>query len=142
VFNQQANVQTRLCIERHQNSGTQGPILSDLVKACNLKRGDKVLFRVEGGCPNVPVIKRDTGATIGMADQPAARVLQARQETTTISLSDNNATLRNPNGDDSLTYVAIDLGVLQDGHYDLEINLDGSVTNVTVLDADGDDYAK
>jgi hypothetical protein len=50
--------------------------------------------------------------------------------------------LRNPNGDGSLTYVAVDLGELGGGQYNLQVSLIGQVDNLTVLDSDGDDYAR
>jgi hypothetical protein len=124
-----------LCIEQYQNSGTQGPILADLVQYCNLRRGDKVLYRVEGGCPST-IVKREEDH---VEESPA---LYPRADSTTITLSGANATLRDPNGDGSLTYVAIDLGTLQDGNYNIGVNLDGTVDNVTVLDSDGNKYAK
>ncbi|KAH7471359.1 hypothetical protein FOMA001_g13749 [Fusarium oxysporum f. sp. matthiolae] len=144
AFNQATNVQTRLCIERYQNSGTQAPILSALVRECKLKPGDKVLYRVEGGCPG-NIVKRDETQEAPPADLTdtaavAARALLPRAGTA-IQLSGNNATLRDPRGDGSLTYVAIDLGTLQDGHYDLKVNLNGAVSNITVLDSDGETYA-
>ncbi|RTE68450.1 hypothetical protein BHE90_017172 [Fusarium euwallaceae] len=144
AFNQATNVQTRLCIEQYQNSGTQAPILSALVRECKLKPGDKVLYRVEGGCPG-NIVKRDETQEAPPADLTdtaavAARALLPRAGTA-IQLSGNNATLRDPRGDGSLTYVAIDLGTLQDGHYDLKVNLNGAVSNITVLDSDGETYA-
>jgi hypothetical protein len=100
---------------------------------------------VEGGCPG-NIVKRDETQEAPPADLTdtaavAARALLPRAGTA-IQLSGNNATLRDPRGDGSLTYVAIDLGTLQDGHYDLKVNLNGAVSNITVLDSDGETYAK
>ncbi|KAI9369635.1 hypothetical protein BJX61DRAFT_518755 [Aspergillus egyptiacus] len=135
-YNQEGNAQTALCIERYQNSGTQGPILRAITRVCKPSKGDKLLIRVEGGCPDY-FIKRDDE----VAELPP--VLMPRQEeTNTLTISSANATLRDPLGDGSLTYVAVDLGELPDGHYDLDVALDGPVTNVTVLEADGDTYAR
>jgi hypothetical protein len=129
VFNQLSNVQSQTCIDWYQNSGTQAPIISGIVRNCDIKAGDKMLVHIEGGCSQF-VYKRS---------QLPDRMLQRRQ---TIQVSSSNATLRNPNGDGSLTYVAVDLGELANGHYDVQITLDGQVTNVTVLDSDGEEYAR
>jgi hypothetical protein len=132
-----------LCIERYQNSGTQGPLLKDLVNNCNLKKGQKVLFRVEGGCPSLSSKRDDHNPNKHlMKSAKESRILHPREDSSTIHISSSNATLRNPNGDKSLTYVAVDLGALDDGHYNLEVNLNGNVDNVTVLDSDGNTYAK
>jgi hypothetical protein len=80
-----------------------------------------MLVRIEGGCPGFPLRK-------------------SRRDT--VHLSSANATLRNPKGDSSLLYVFVDLGELQDGQYDLDVNLDGRVDNLTVLDSYGEVYAK
>ncbi|KAL2803133.1 hypothetical protein BJX63DRAFT_437240 [Aspergillus granulosus] len=119
-YNQEGNAQTALCIERYQNSGTQGPILGAITRNCKPNKGDKLLIRVEGGCPDY-FIKRD---------DEAADILHT------------NATLRDPMGDGLLTYVAVDLGELQDGHYNLDVALDGRVTNLTVLEGDGETYVR
>ncbi|KAK9443847.1 uncharacterized protein VB005_02372 [Metarhizium brunneum] len=141
AFNQKINVQTRLCIDAYQNSGTQAPILSKLVQYCPIKKGDKTLFRVEGGCGSASV-KRDFNPKLGhQPTTPPLGVLQRRQEDSTFHFFSANATLRDPYGDGSLTYVAINLGALDDGRYHLEITLDGQVDNLTVLDIDGTNYA-
>jgi hypothetical protein len=80
-----------------------------------------MLIHIEGGCPGFPLQK-------------------SRRDT--IHLSSTNATLRNPQGDGSLTYVFVDLGELEDGHYDLDISVDGTVDNLTVIDSYGEIYAK
>ncbi|KIN03422.1 hypothetical protein OIDMADRAFT_51385 [Oidiodendron maius Zn] len=134
-FNQLGNVQSALCIEWYQNSGTQAPLLSNLVNICKLQKGQKVLYRVAGGCPSIQV-KREEDDNVKQSPP-----LRPRADSSTITLSGTNATLRNPNGDGSLTYIAVDLGALQDGHYNLGVSLGGSVDNVTVLDSDGNTYA-
>jgi hypothetical protein len=106
-----------------------------LVQYCNVQKGEKVLYRVDGGCPST-IIKREENQ---VHESPA---LYSRADSTIITISGANATLRDPNGDGSLTYVTIDLGTLQDGKYDMSVNLDKTVDNVTVLDSDGNDYAK
>ncbi|KAH8805790.1 hypothetical protein F5884DRAFT_458996 [Xylogone sp. PMI_703] len=134
-FNQVGNVQSALCIERYQNSGTQGPLLSNLIRICGLKKGQKVLYRVAGGCPSSQVKREEDN---NVKQSPA---LHLRADSSTITLSGTNTTLRNPNGDGSLSYIAVDLGALQDGHYNLGVSLGGTVDNVTVLDSDGNTYA-
>lgn len=142
AFNQKSNAQTRLCIRSEQNSGTQAPILSDLVRNCKLKKGDKVLFRVDGGCPP-PRIKRNEDQVMGHIIQGLSEpALRSRQEGTTIELSDFNYTVLQPFGDNSLSFIGMPLGDLPDGKYNLNINAGKSVSNVTVMDADGETYAK
>lgn len=94
-----------------------------------------MLYRVAGGCPSIQV-KREEDDNVKQSPP-----LRPRADSSTITLSGTNATLRNPNGDGSLTYIAVDLGALQDGHYNLGVSLGGSVDNVTVLDSDGNTYA-
>ena len=120
-----------MCINWYQNSGTQGPLLGSVVTNCDMQAGDKLLIKIEGGCsqfaPPLSKIKRtDAG-------------LRKRQD---ISISNSNTTLRNPHGDGSLTYVAVDLGDLGPGTYNLQVSLSGQVDNLTVLDSDGETYAK
>ncbi|KAM3067037.1 hypothetical protein ACMFMG_011817 [Clarireedia jacksonii] len=121
AFNQKSNVQTRTCIHWYQNSGTQAPLLGQLVRNCELQRGDKVLVQIEGGCPGFP-LKRSLREIV--------------------HVTSTNATLHNPAGDGSFTYIALDLGELDSGHYDLDVSLDGHVDNITILDVNGDSYAR
>jgi hypothetical protein len=121
---------TRVCIPALQNSQTQGPILGRFVQVCDLKKGEKFLVRLEGGCSQFsfpPKERRD-----GNAFWP---------RTTTILVSQTNNTLRNPNGDGSLTYVAVDLGQLQNGHYDIVATFNGTIAQASVLNQYGDSYA-
>lgn len=94
-----------------------------------------MLYQVEGGCPSTIVKRQEDPVNISPA-------LYSRADSTTITLSGANATLRNPNGDGSLTYVTIDLGTLEDGKYDIRVNIDKAVDNITVLDSDGNKYAR
>lgn len=137
-YNQQGNAQTALCIEHYQNSGTQAPMLGGITRNCKPSKSDKLLIRVEGGCPD-HFIKRDDDEAV---DAHISHLMPRQEGTNKLTISSANATLRDPMGDGSLTYVAVDLGELQDGHYDLNVALDGPVTNVTVLEADGETYAR
>jgi hypothetical protein len=123
-----------------------------LVRNCDLRKGQKVLYRVAGGCPSSQVKREEDDNVKQSPVTPVKRkeddhveeslALHQRADSSTITLSGTNTTLRNPNGDGSLTYIAVDLGALQDGHYNLGVSLGGSVDNVTVLDSDGNTYAK
>jgi hypothetical protein len=95
-----------------------------------MSAGDKLLIKIEGGCSQFAPTA-NTVQTKG--------VLHKRQ---TISVSDSNTTLRNPFADGSLTYVAVNLGDLGPGTYNLQVSLGGQVDNLTVLDSDGETYAK
>jgi hypothetical protein len=121
-----------MCIDRYQNPGTQGPMLSAIVQNCDLQAGDKMMVHIEGGCGQFATAvnnnnKRKDGA------------LRKRQA---IQISNSNATLRNQNADGSLTYVAVDLGQLGGGQYNLQVSLGGLIDNLTVLDSNGDNYAR
>ena len=119
-----------MCINWYQNSGTQGPLLGRVVTKCAMSAGDKLLIKIEGGCSQFAPTA-NTVQTKG--------ILHKRQ---TISISDSNTTLRNPFADGSLTYVAVNLGDLGPGTYNLQVSLGGQVDNLTVLDSDGETYAK
>lgn len=103
--------------------------MSGIVRECNITKGDKVLVRVEGGCKGV-LKRRDL-------EHPEHFYIYERDPK---QLSGANSTLRDPNGDGSLTYIWTDLGELKDGHYGLQVKLQGEVDNLTVLDAYGDVY--
>lgn len=100
-------------------------MLGGVVTNCKMSPGDKLLIKIEGGC--------------GQFAPPGKTLLNKRQ---TISISDSNTTLRDPLADGSLTYVAVNLGDLGPGVYNLQVSLGGQVDNLTVLDSDGESYAK
>lgn len=60
----------------------------------------------------------------------------------TIQLSNTNSTLMDPYGDGSLTYVGLALGERAAGHYDLVVNFSGTIDNLTVLNAFGEEYVR
>jgi hypothetical protein len=142
VFNPKGGAQTRLCIPRYQNSGTQGPILNEFIKHCGMSQGDKMMIKVEGGC---------AGRAINTSPPPKRRYIEVpdnipkgiarRADTTNIDLTGANATLRNPNGDKSLQYISVEFPDLVDGVYDMHLSFDNTqkITNLTVIDEDGDD---
>jgi len=122
-----------MCIEGYQNSGTQGPMLGRIVQECGLKKAARIKVRIEGGCKSFNFEERDR---LGLLNDA---FLQSRSET--LSLQASNATLRDPMGDGSLTYVALTTDELEDGHYDFTVSFDGPIHNVTVLDKYGESYA-
>jgi hypothetical protein len=130
VLNDGTYGQTRMCIEGYQNSGTQGPMLSRLVSQCGLAKDDQVKVRIEGGCKGFNFSKKKR--------EDHLQEFQRREE---IVMSGSNATLRDPMGDGSLTYVALTMEELDDGHYDMTVSFDGAVHNVTVMDKYGEVYA-
>ncbi|KAJ7334023.1 hypothetical protein DFH08DRAFT_879944 [Mycena albidolilacea] len=159
VLNPVGGAQTRWCVPRYQNSGTQGPMMSNVVLRCDLKAKDKVLVRIVGGCSkyNFPRNFEEEYSTFGdlfkpvpisPVPTPTLPVLKntgmhTPRRRATIQLDASNATLRNPNGDSSLTYVAVEIDELADGHYDFEVSFAGgaAIDNVTVLNKYGDQYA-
>ncbi|KAJ7226193.1 hypothetical protein C8J57DRAFT_1481795 [Mycena rebaudengoi] len=147
--------QTRWCVPRYQNSGTQGPMLSNFLRRCGLKAKDKVLVKIKGGCNKYkfprnfepdstfdvfnPVPVSPTSTPPVLINQVPAHTLQRRA---TVQLDASNGTLRNPNGDSSLTYVAVEIDELADGHYDFQVTFEGgTIDNVTVMNKYGDEYA-
>ncbi|PLN79982.1 hypothetical protein BDW42DRAFT_201424 [Aspergillus taichungensis] len=114
---------TRMCVPAKQNSRTQGPQFRLFVTTCGLKRGDKFLLRLKGGCSrfNFPARRDDATQTVGIADE--------------------DVTFRDPNDDGSLTYVAVGLGDLKVGHYEIDAKFNGSVREAVVLNQYGDEYA-
>jgi len=141
AFNPLGGAQTALCIDGAQNSRTQGPMLGEFVRQCMNKKGDKMLVRIAGGCSQ-------------FMQTPPPRMLKPREQQQqqqqrqpqhdshgAIQLSASNGTLSDPLGDSSLLYIAVDIGEVSNGAYDLGVSFDGTVENVTVLDNDGIVYA-
>ncbi|EED17501.1 hypothetical protein TSTA_113270 [Talaromyces stipitatus ATCC 10500] len=130
VFNPLGGAQTRVCIPSSQNSRLQGPMLSRLLSNCGItNQGQKMMVRIVGGCSQYAKRSGDP-----------ATLLSARD--TTIQLSNNNSTLMDPYGDGSLTYVGLALGERAAGHYDLKVNFSGTIDNLTILNAFGEEYAR
>ncbi|KAK4245733.1 hypothetical protein C7999DRAFT_33875 [Corynascus novoguineensis] len=160
MFIEGGGLATRMCIPKEQNSQTQGTILSDIVRLCNLKKGDKVLVHLVGGCrginfrarlvPDVFNIgngtltkrKRETEATAMDDSERERHTLKTCDITPEGPFSDSSSSLLDPHGDGSLTYVGIPLGELERGHYDLEARFPGqTIVMAEVLNQYGDVYA-
>ena len=103
--------------------------MSNLIRQCDLKKDDKVLVKIEGGCKGIT--KRD-----GLVED------ENLLKRDTLQLSNYNTTLRDPNGDGTLTYIWTDLGELANGHYDLKIDVQGQIDNLTIIDSEGEVYAR
>ncbi|KAJ6589942.1 hypothetical protein DFH09DRAFT_1074433 [Mycena vulgaris] len=160
TLNPIGGAQTRWCVPQYQNSGTQGPMLSNFLEKCGVQAKDKVLVKIKGGCSKynfprnfkpaysifddvfrpLPVSPTPTHPAVNNNEMNAAHILQRRA---TVQLDASNATLRNPNGDSSLTYVAVEIDELADGHYSFQVSFAGGTTidNVTVMNKYGDEYA-
>ncbi|EED16024.1 hypothetical protein TSTA_011330 [Talaromyces stipitatus ATCC 10500] len=122
MFIEGSGVATKVCVPAEQNSKLQGPLLRKTKRLCNLKKGDEVLIRLVG--------------------RRSQYNFPARRETRDdITISDANATLIDPIGDKSLTYIGIPLGELDGGHYEIEAKLSDSVVQAEVLKQYGDSYA-
>ena len=105
-------------------------MLGRVLANCGItKQGQKMMARIVGGCSQYA--KR--------SENPIP-LLEAR--TTTIQLDNANSTLRNSNGDGSLLYVGVALGDIADGHYDLKVNFNGTIDNLTLLNSFGEEYAR
>lgn len=146
---------TRVCVPAQQNSRFQGPLLSNLVRKCDLKKGEKVLVRLKGGCRQFSFTPRrdldnadfilDT-KEIPDSEEEGSHALsgpvQARDVPEGPTFDGSTSELLDPYEDGSLTYVAIPLGELADGHYELEAKIPGkTVTRAEVVNLYGDAYA-
>ncbi|KAJ6571555.1 hypothetical protein B0H19DRAFT_662564 [Mycena capillaripes] len=157
TLNPVGGAQTRWCVPRYQNSGTQGPMLSNFLRRCGLGAKDKVLVKINGGCNKfnfprnfepdsildvfkpVPVLESQTPTPPVLTNEVTTHLLQRRA---TVQLDAFNGTLRNPNGDLSLTYVAVEIDELADGHYTFQVSFEGgTIDNFTVMNKYGDEYA-
>ena len=119
-----------MCIPSAQNSRLQGPMLSRVLANCGItSQGQKMMVRIVGGCSQYA--KRSENPT---------PLLAAR--TTPIQLENTNSTLMDPYGDGSWTYVGLALGERAAGHYDLRVDFSGTIDNLTVLNAFGEEYAR
>ncbi|KAF7288984.1 hypothetical protein MIND_01415100 [Mycena indigotica] len=153
TLNPVSGLQTRWCVPRYQNSGTQGPMLSKFLRKCGVNAKDKVLVKIKGGCNkynfprelpvNAPAPRADSFDPAITETPAAASPSLERRKSTTVKLDASNATLRNPYGDSSLTYVAVEIDELADGDYTFEVSLSGgsSIDNVTILNKYGETYA-
>lgn len=110
---------------------------AQVIKRCGLEENDKVLIKIDGGCsqytnlppPNVGKRSIDTSSF-------------SRRTNGVVDLASSNDTLRDPYGDGSLLYVATQIDYLANGHYDFQVNFDGAIESVEILNLYGDVYAK
>ena len=128
-FEEGGGFSTRVCVPWYQNSGTQGPMLSRILDVCGLKSGEQVRIRIKGGCKNL--VRRQEPSSAEESSAP-----------TTMDLSEANSTLRDPYGDGSLTYIALPLGELADGRYDVNVKFAGNVEKIAVVNDAGDEYSR
>jgi hypothetical protein len=112
--------------------------MSAFYRDCGLQRGDKFAIRVDGGCSNVdPPVD-------WYLDPPIERTLEySKREVVTepIDISETASELRDPFGDASLTFVALDLHELKPGEYQISVNFDGIADRLSVADNSGEEYA-
>jgi ATP phosphoribosyltransferase regulatory subunit HisZ len=108
-------------------------MLSRLLSVCGSKAGDKVKVRIKGGCSHIT--GREKSFDLGKIETRST-------DSSTISFDASNDTLRDPYGDGSLQYIALPLGNLQNGHYDLKVTFDGAIDSLAVITASGTEYAK
>ncbi|KAK4147305.1 uncharacterized protein C8A04DRAFT_24548 [Dichotomopilus funicola] len=148
MFLEGGSLATRVCVPRKQNSGFQGPLLGNLVKKCDLKKGEKVLVRLKGGCkqfsftPRRDLHDEDFILDSDEGTHELSGPVQARDVTEGPNFGDSSSELLDPYQDGSLTYVAVPLGELADGHYDMEAKFLGkTVVRAEVLNLYGDSYA-
>lgn len=116
---------SRVCVPWYQNSGTQGPMLSRILAVCGLQKGQQLKVRIKGGCKNNNVRRQQSGSS-----------------NTQLDLSGKNDTLRDPYGDGSVTYVAVGLGELSLGRYEVAFSTDTDIDSAVVLNSAGDEYAR
>jgi hypothetical protein len=129
---------TLVCVPREQNSRYQGKQMSRFYKNCGLKRGDKFVVRIEGGCSNVkPPVD-------WYLDPPTRRDLAyTKREVITgpVGINETDSTLRDPQGDGSFTFMALGLDELNQGRYELSVEFSGTADRISVIDNSGEEYA-
>jgi hypothetical protein len=141
MFAEGGGLATRVCVPKEQNSRLQGPMLSNIQSYCGLKKGDKVLVRLVGGCGQFNFPARQA-RNLDKLDGGAKAALAARDITPSGNFSDSSSFLLDPYGDKSMTYVGIPLGELEAGHYDIDARFPGqAVVRAEVLNQYGESYA-
>ncbi|KAL2022194.1 hypothetical protein VTK56DRAFT_6023 [Thermocarpiscus australiensis] len=142
MFTEGGGLATHVCVPSSQNSRLQGPILSNIQRYCGLKKGDKVLVRLIGGCSQFNFPARQARDLGGSKDENESGALGIRDITPQGTFSNSSSFLLDPYGDKSLTYVGIPLDELDAGHYDLEVRFSGQeVVRAEVLNQYGESYA-
>lgn len=112
-----------------------------MITRCGIKRGDKFLIRIEGGCNSISE-PRTYAADESLVD--GAKIADTKKRdvaTVPVAISGSDATLWDPAGDRSFTFVAVDLDYLQMGDYDLEVSFKGTAERIAVIDNGGAEYA-
>ncbi|RJE24362.1 hypothetical protein PHISCL_03310 [Aspergillus sclerotialis] len=128
----------RVCIPNSQNSGAQARKFSEFVRNCDPAEDDKFVIRMKGGC-NVRV-KRDgeEHSTLPGADTDIDVLLPRQEsESSPTSFSASSSTLHSFS---NLSYVYVALEDLRNGHYSINLSLQGDVERTMVLDSDGEEY--
>jgi hypothetical protein len=111
-------------------------MMSRLISACGIlgKKNQKIKVRIVGGCKNIP---------IPPSNGLVPRSIAERQETSfVVDLSSSNSTLRDPDEDGSLKYVAANFDQLADGTYSVGVTFDGIIERVAIVNKYGDEYAR
>lgn len=84
-----------------------------------------------------------------LQERPSTRIVPvppmavwAREVEAAVDLSDFNNTLRDPNSDGSLEYVAANFDNLADGSYNVAVSFDGVIERVAIINKYGEEHAR
>jgi hypothetical protein len=132
---------TRVCVPSEQNGKQQGSRLWSMTKRCGLKRGERFLIKIEGGCNSIS--EPSTYTTDDSPDNDANIAGTKKRDVATVpmAISGSDVTLWDPAGGRSFTFVAVDLDYLEMGDYDLEVTFNGTAERIAVIDDGGAEYA-
>ena len=124
----------RVCIPSFQNEGAQGELFRDFVRKCDPPKDGKFMIRMKGGC-NVRAKRVDKDSL--QDTNSNTDILLPRQDSSPSSFSASSNTLHQFS---NLSYVYVALEELRNGHYSIDLSLQGDVQRVMVLDSDGEEY--
>ncbi|KAJ3494444.1 hypothetical protein NLG97_g4072 [Lecanicillium saksenae] len=118
----------RVCIPYSQNSGAQSKLFRRFVSDCSPGKGKQFIVRMKGGC-KVRNDRRDLGSN---QNSIAAR---ADNHEATFKASSNALYSW-----DNMTYMYVPLQELQNGHYSIDVKIEGQVRGLQILDSDGEEH--
>lgn len=134
------------CIPEAQNTNG-GVDLGRFLSKCKVNRNNPYLLRIQGGCGHV--LKRNSLDLAGhlylhsnLTDDFSAPSLRRDIVNTTINVSGkSSALIESMTLEDPSSYVAIELGELSVGVYNLTVSFDATPEDVVIVDNSGEMYA-
>lgn len=112
-------------------------MVGSFYKDCGLKRGDDYMVRIEGGCTNVRIPK--DWAYYKKVPKPKKKPSKRQVQIGISTINGTESELTDPFGDGSFTYIALSLGELEQGRYNITVIFNGTASEVSVLDDGGEE---